>query len=705
MVQGGLVFDRVSEHEIDVRDTISNQQYRISSSEPIESHPTEFDSFPSPTTDALVLDAVDLRISGSYGVTFRDEDGDMYTRFGYDGGTHTVDEGTNFLELDTPVKSYLCIEGPFEYRHTSDEITLTVSQSAQTVLGARAWRCYPQETITVTDSIDDLREAISCFGEAMQTSSPERSFPTLRGHPPVIQLGEALDIPDSLSKSKSGTTITVPQTKSALLAVAPLAYYLLASVEFGEDFTIETVDGFRYRPATETLADAVHSVLTHCFSLDCIVRTEGLYPVDLKERHEFEARSEQKMDCATLYEQSFSKRTETYLQIEPDAVPKLTSKWPVTAFVEPNSRAVEALPQLVYELAHIRSEDLPRYTGDKARRHVLDAFSQGREQTRSTSLVFESREAFVDVPETTSQQTIWVGEGVPLNASIYLPEGYPTTPTTDENSVDEIKSGTTTKGLEIAVVCNETTMDQESFSIKNRFTTRDDIRIELSTYVQVCSEELRSILESGADYLHFIGHANSEGLECVDGMLDVATLEESNVETFFLNACQSLQQGKHLVERGSKGGIVTYSDVSDKYALETGGLLVQLLNAGFSIGSCLSVIKDTTPIGSQYTLVGNHAESLVQPPGGPPDLSRIKACDDCYELEITTYTVGTPQYTAGAMVWYPLDDVEEHSIVPSTVTARLSWEELTEHLSRTDAPVIFEGRLQSQAEFFETVGG
>ena len=707
MFHGGLVFEHVSETALDVRDTISNQQYRLLSSEPIETQRTEYDSFPGPVTDALVIDAVDVRISTPYGVIVRDTDGDIETILGFDGSsqTYTADDSTHGVELQAPVKSHLHIDGPFECRHTSAGISIDLSQSRHTVLGARAWQCYPRETITVSDSPDDLREAISYFGDAILTTSPERSFPTLRGHPPRLEIGDTFDVPDSLSKPDEGITITVPPTRSALLTVAPLAYYLCAPVEDGQEFTIRLSDGFTYCPSYEDLSDAVWSVLTRCFYFDCLVRTEGLYPIDLQERHEFEAISDSGLEYATLYDEPLAGRTQTYLQMEDDVITDALPAWPVSALLEPGSKALEALPYLVYDLAHIRPADPPRYTGDEARRHALKSFSQGAQETRSTSLVFGSREEFVDVPETESQQTIWVGDGIPLNASMFLLEGYENdSVVTDDTSASATPSDASPSELDITVVCNDATMNREQAGIEAMCTPRDDFPMALSTHTRVSTDELQRILETGTDYLHFIGHATTEGLQCVDGTLDVSTIAKSNVELFFLNACQSFQQGKRLVEHGSSGGIVTYSDVSDRYALETGWLIGRLLNAGFPVGVCLSIIRTTTPVGGQYTLVGNHAAKLLHPDGVAPNLLRITEHPDGYELELTAYAAGPPEYTAGATVTYALDAVDRYSLVPSTVTVDVEWDELEEFLSYSDAPVVYDGRLQSKADFFEAIG-
>lgn len=703
MTQDGLVFDQPSDTVLEVRDTISNQQYRIESSEPMEVEPTDYDDFPGPVTSSIILDNKSLHFPEFYSSTVRDEDGNMEARLGLDGGSYKGD-GTTFLELHTPVKSYIRIDGSFECIYSLDNVNIEFSEEANIILGSRIWKCYPDNTITVTDSPADLREAISHFGDTILTTSPERSFPTLRGHPPQLKIGESFDIPESISKPDLGITITVPPTTSALLTVAPLAYYLLATVETGQEFRLETDEGFVYRPEEATIPEAVKSILTRCFYLDCLVRTEGLYPVDLKERREFEETAEVNLNYAELYEQSLPERIERYLQVDSGMISEITTDWPVTAVIKPGENSIEALPYLTYELVNIRPEDPPRYTGDEARRHVLEAFSQGNQKTRSTSLVFENQAEFIDVPETESRQTIWVGDGIPLNASKFLLEGYENSKiVTDETATRGNDGENSSSALNVTVICNEDTMSPESSEIRTRLNPRDDFPIDLSIYSQLTTSELEQILEKGTDYLHFVGHATPDGLECSNGMLDVATINDCNVTTFFLNACQSFQQGKRLVKKGSSGGIVSYSDISDKYALTTSALIVQLLNEGFPIGVCLSIIQDTTPIGRQYAVVGSHGARLIQPDGGPPYITEVSKGQSGYKITTTSYGAGLVQYAIGSGVNYALEAVDESSFVPSSVTVETDWSEIKEILSLRESPVVYEGELQLVDEFIETI--
>jgi hypothetical protein len=92
-------------------------------------------------------------------------------------------------------------------------------------------------------------KGISLFGNAMKTWSPERTFPSLRGHPPLLELADECRIPDTLSPPDTGIEMTVPAEHAWLYPAVPLAYWLGATVESGPPALY--ADGRRYPLGTE----------------------------------------------------------------------------------------------------------------------------------------------------------------------------------------------------------------------------------------------------------------------------------------------------------------------------------------------------------------------------------------------------------------------------------------------------------------------
>jgi len=82
------------------------------------------------------------------------------------------------------------------------------------------------------------------------------------------------------------------------------------------------------------------------------------------------------------------------------------------------------------------------------------------------------------------------------------------------------------------------------------------------------------------------------------------------VSAFLLNACQSYQQGEALVHRGSRGGIVTLSDVANSPATQLGRIIARLMNSGFNLRAALYVAKRELITGHQYIVVGDGGTTI-----------------------------------------------------------------------------------------------
>jgi len=86
--------------------------------------------------------------------------------------------------------------------------------------------------------------------------------------------------------------------------------------------------------------------------------------------------------------------------------------------------------------------------------------------------------------------------------------------------------------------------------VEEFYGARDLFEFDISVYYELTGAELREVLHSDADFLHYIGHVDEDGFQCADGMFDARTMETVEVDAFLLNACQSYKQGQALVDRG-----------------------------------------------------------------------------------------------------------------------------------------------------------
>jgi len=95
-------------------------------------------------------------------------------------------------------------------RRRSGTTRIDLDAPAEVTLGFRSLHQVPAGTIETPTDPESLMDAVSLLGSALQTTSPERSFPPLRGHPPLIEPGEEFRVPDRVEPVDSGIRIVVP---------------------------------------------------------------------------------------------------------------------------------------------------------------------------------------------------------------------------------------------------------------------------------------------------------------------------------------------------------------------------------------------------------------------------------------------------------------------------------------------------------------
>src|SRR5699024_3463049 len=153
--------------------------------------------------------------------------------------------------------------------------TIEFGDETEIVVGARSHHSRPATTLTTPADPERMMRAVSTFGSALKTFSPERSYPTLRGHPPAVELGDELDL-NGLTPPETGVTIEVPSTYRSVFVVAPLAYYLGARVRPSETPRVRTETGFTHSlDGALGFERSVERTLKQVFFVDCLVRTDG----------------------------------------------------------------------------------------------------------------------------------------------------------------------------------------------------------------------------------------------------------------------------------------------------------------------------------------------------------------------------------------------------------------------------------------------
>jgi len=665
---------------VEVVDRLERLRYRLHADRPVSPTPIDTDPFYFPVDSAVSFAAEAVVLPTVVTVCVRDGAGEMVTEVGHlDEGS--VGGGRYILELGAQIKTYVEVEGPIEITATLLETRIEFDGPTELRVGAQSWHDRPAATVTTTADPRDMMAAVSTFGSALKTTSPERSFPSLRGHPPAVRLGDRLEVPDSIEPPETGITLELPPTREAVYAAAPLAYYLGADVVEGSEPRLVTEGGFEHSLASpKSFEENVERTLKRLFVLDCVTRTEGLYEIDLRARNELEGYVD--LEWAHLYERPLAEQVATYLEVPYALLEEVVPEWRLTVHVEPTADTVEQLPFVVDDLAVVRTADTPGAarpgTGDSG------TLTRNGILTRSAADADTDAEGpgYVQPRSSNSLEQAWIGDRIPVGASKLTAAAF-------RNRLDrEVAEG----DISITVVSNDPRMDEERDLVGAVYGDRENLPFDVRVRRDLSVEGLREEFRAERSFLHYIGHTERDGFECTDGKLDAATLDATGVEAFLLNACNSYRQGLGLIEAGAVGGIVTLNDIINDGAVRIGELIARLLNAGFPLRAALTIARGESVLGGQYIVVGDGGATVTQAASRTPNVLDVTAAGDGFEVDIETYA--TDEAGLGSVFKPHIGDNDEHFLSSGRIaTFSVSEDELSQFLQLEDVPVRNGGEL------------
>jgi len=642
--------------------------------------PVPTDRMRAPVDGAVCLpvdrvETVDLTL-----VTVRDDSFDVVDNLAEDE-TATYPPGRYVIDLPGPIKRYLQVEGRLSVS-TVDGTTVTVGPDATVLLGARSKHARPTTEVCVPPTVDGLVRAVSTFGAALTTTTPDRSWPTLRGHPPAVTVGDELDVPPGLAPPCPAVQVLVPPTERHVYTVAPLVHYLGAELlTHSGPPQVRTDEGFAVDLGPDFEA-TVERTLTRVVFLECLLRSEGLLEFPL---HERSVLADLPLDPATLFDRPPEARLPAYFEVDYDAVAARVPDWELAAHVAPRPDQVELLPYLVDDLAVVRtrSESAAGAADPSARASADDAAPDGgtaREFFRSGGGWTVENSVDLRDDAGVALETVWTGDGVPVGASKVTRRAY-------ENRLDRSPDP---PPIDVGVVCNDDRMNDE-LDVTERYDG-EKLPMNVSTYRDLSRSALRTLLEAGpVDFLHYIGHADPEGLHCSDGALSLSTVETTGVEAFLLNACRSFDQGLALIDAGAIGGVVTRQSVPIEAATDVGRRTARLLNAGYPLRAAVDVVRETSPIGDQYQIVGDGGHAVAQRESAVAFVHELTPVDGdlstATEFDLAVHAHPAENGLGG--VFHPYSETFDYYLVGnSTPTVRLDAEELAELFTRDNEPVL-----------------
>ncbi|MGZ0746777.1 hypothetical protein [Haloparvum sp. AD34] len=357
---GSLVAFEVDESELTIRDELEGRTQRIAVDSPIAPESALAELFHAPVDAAVSFSAEAFTIASCGGVLLRDEAGEVVTQ--PTGETFTTSRGTYYLEVTVPIKGYIRLpDVEVTMGYTGDPFDspfrVTLGGERTVTVGARSRHSRPEATITVPDDPAARMEAISYLGSSIKEFSPERSWPTLRGYPPRIERGAELDVPSSLSKPDTGVTVTVPETHADAYRVAPLAFYLGATVEPGEEPTLQLPNGYVEPLVTpnRSVEESVERIVAKCLLLDTLARQAGYTPITVRSYDDVGPHLSFYPEA--IADDPLGEQLLEYLEAPDAPVFDALPHWPATAVLRPDPADVTLLPHLLDSMALVSVAD------------------------------------------------------------------------------------------------------------------------------------------------------------------------------------------------------------------------------------------------------------------------------------------------------------------------------------------------------------
>lgn len=644
-------FDTHSSGTITVSDPVGGHQFHleIDPEASLESHPV--DPFVFPVDDAVAIETSRLVIDDYVTPFVRDVNGTPLEEI----TPHepiSLGDGRYVLDTGAYLKLYLIVDGPLTVRMADGRTDIELGGAQEVLIGARSNHRRPRFSIRSTDDPTDLFRAISTFATALKTQSPERSFPTLRGHPPLIVPADRLEIPEGLNPIDTGIELRVPATVDNAFRVASTAYYLGAEVVGDTPARIETTDGWTYPLDTaETLSNSLTQVLQQVFLFDGAIRTAGLYPVDLSQHNRLVERID--IDPSALYDLPPDERLKQYLSQPFDNIADIVPTWPAHARVDTEAAPIGLLSHLANELTTVEVVDAPP-----------DADTVPADAGHGTAVA----------------ERLWFGDG-----------------TASHHTMGHLGAYRNRLGLEpkdrirVAIVLNDPRFEREIDERIEPDPSRSSVPFDVSFHRALTTDELAALIADRIDLFHFVGHTDPAGLRCPDGHLDLADVSDNNVTYFFLNACTSYHQGVQLLETGSVAGVATVADINDRSAAWFGLTLGRLLNTGYPLHAAVDILDGETLLADRYTILGMGSGALTSHESIPFLLEMSISDAGPHEDTLTYYH--SDDVGVGAMARPYRGADQRYTLIPNTTPWTGTTEEVLELFAEETAPVRIDGEL------------
>ncbi|MBP2251681.1 hypothetical protein J2754_002013 [Halarchaeum solikamskense] len=498
-----------------IHDRVMDATCRITADDAIDVERVLDARFLFPVDAAVSFEATTLSMPANAGSCVRDERGDIDVQLS--DIVVSFPRGTYYVDIEAACKLYVKVfdaafEAVTEHHHGEGATTLTFEEPTRVAVGARSRHERPHATITVPDDPGALLEALPFLASAVKEWSPERSWPTLRGHPPRIERGDALSIPSTISRPETGVTIATPATYESLYAVAPLAYYLGADVVEASEAELRLDNGYRQSLGDGAVSPrAATNLLERCLFLDSFVRTAGYYEMP---RQEYEpVAGGLSFYPPALYGRPIVEQLMEYLEAPRAAFVDYLPDARYVAVVRDDPADAPLLPFLVRDLVPVTTD-----------RH--------------------------DVPDDRAIRTGYSGECVPHGATRLSVAGYQHALTEPMRDVAEERFALLGVGSAARETLSTVLIGREHREVTEPFTVDT---------APPTTAAVRDALETDYGFVHVDAPLTDAGFACRDGVLDPMSV--SSVSARAVSLVGDRETGgpivDALVERGARVGVVS----------------------------------------------------------------------------------------------------------------------------------------------------
>lgn len=573
-----LISFAVEANTIHVRDELAGQDLRLTAAEEPTIQPAMTELFLFPVDDAITVTTSKLRIEAHGSSAIWDGTGEHLGEFRTEPREFSA--GEYYLQIVGAVNSYLRIaDAPFSvsYEHLDSQkspLLLEFPEPTPISLGARSLHSRPAATITVPDDPAALREAIPYLGSSIKEFSCERSWPSLRGHPPRLERGDHLDVPPNLSKPDTGVTIAVPETYADLYRIAPLAFYLGADVEAADRAELRLENGYTEPLSTpsESLEESVDELLGTCLLLDSLTRVDGYFS---HPRYEYdELAPHLGFYPPNLYGESLTDQLMEYLEVSPSRLEPFLPQWPTTTVLRPRPADAELLP------------------------YALDALS--RVHVRKSPP--RDRDAKAVDPDPPSLVTAYSHSDPPAGTGRLVPVAF-------ENALAHCLPAPADARLGFVTI--DADRADRLTNLVNDVVSEYELAADAVSIVHAqTGAELERELARESDFLYSEVPVSSDGFECADGRLRLRDCADIGAKTFAVHGAASADAGLELLKRGAVAGLAIEEAVS---ASRIARLASSLLRGhSFAESARFAEIGET----ADYRFVGDASRTAVRCDGG-----------------------------------------------------------------------------------------